>query len=362
MNKAVQELPAAWRETWSKALKDPGSAEEAIAAAKKLGLHLPAPNPFIPEDLDLKAPDMLTFFFFLPRFLKVLKSHLLVVFRNSKRPTLRCPDVWSVAVWRGTSFTGKMTSIRAAKTAVVRWIFLTKMVHLRILTLVLLWVQTVESFHFWDETANILGPPKVFAAKGQAADILQVNSKKAAVFQFVLSVIFYLWSCEGAMHSMKQIENLQTLYELVEINRYQSDLESTPSREWQEIGSFGQAIFLCVIRSSFLPGTATDSLRATIWAHIVQEARSCVAMLTCKAMIILYRWNRKEATWRACLRQTCRQKWPHWVSPWIAAPMSGTERVFLWCGTRQLLVQSGHRWWRRDSHVLWMQKKNRHQA
>ena len=38
--------------------------------------------------------------------------------------------------------------------------------------------------------------------------------------------------------------------------------------------SFGQAIFLCVIRSSFLPGTATDSLRATIWAHIAQEVRN----------------------------------------------------------------------------------------
>lgn len=34
----------------------PGStAEEAVAAAKKLGLHLPAPNPFIPEDLDMKV-------------------------------------------------------------------------------------------------------------------------------------------------------------------------------------------------------------------------------------------------------------------------------------------------------------------
>ena len=31
-----------------------GSPEEAISEAKKLGLHLPAPNPFIPEDLEQK--------------------------------------------------------------------------------------------------------------------------------------------------------------------------------------------------------------------------------------------------------------------------------------------------------------------
>ena len=47
------------------------------------------------------------------------------------------------------------------------------------------------------------------------------------------------------------------------------------AQDWKHMPpvSFRQAIFLCVIRSSFLPGTATDSLRATIWAHIVQEVR-----------------------------------------------------------------------------------------
>eukprot|EP00438_Fugacium_kawagutii_P031291 Skav218663 [mRNA] locus=scaffold365:863497:868753:- [translate_table: standard] len=49
-----EELPAAWRESWGKALNAGATAEEAVAAAKKLGLHLPAPNPFIPEDLDMK--------------------------------------------------------------------------------------------------------------------------------------------------------------------------------------------------------------------------------------------------------------------------------------------------------------------
>lgn len=37
-----------------------------------------------------------------------------------------------------------------------------------------------------------------------------------------------------------------------------------------------QALFLCVIRSSLMPSTAMNALRATVYTHIVQEARSCL--------------------------------------------------------------------------------------
>eukprot|EP00913_Durusdinium_trenchii_P004849 g4504.t1 len=50
-----EELPDAWRESWCNALHAGSTAEEAVKAAEAVGLHLPHPNPFIPEDLDLKA-------------------------------------------------------------------------------------------------------------------------------------------------------------------------------------------------------------------------------------------------------------------------------------------------------------------
>ncbi|CAJ1392545.1 unnamed protein product [Effrenium voratum] len=49
-----EEIPDSWRVAWSKALH-PGGVEEALAAATKLGLALPMPNPFIPEDLQQKV-------------------------------------------------------------------------------------------------------------------------------------------------------------------------------------------------------------------------------------------------------------------------------------------------------------------
>lgn len=116
-----EEIPEAWRKSWENSLNT-GSPEEAISEAKKLGLHLPAPNPFIPEDLEQK---------------------------EVKKPNPALPQRLQG---------GKVTSYL---------------------------------FHRQDD--QFLQP---------------------------------------------------------------------------------KAIFLCVIRSSFLPGTATDSLRATIWAHIVQEALS----------------------------------------------------------------------------------------
>jgi len=48
-------LEAEWLEKWSAALlPGDGSAEAAVNAAAAMGLHLPKPNPFIPEDLSLR--------------------------------------------------------------------------------------------------------------------------------------------------------------------------------------------------------------------------------------------------------------------------------------------------------------------
>jgi insulysin len=53
----IQFLPLEkeWLEAWAAAASPgDGSPEAAIAAAAKLGLHLPKPNPFIPEDLSVR--------------------------------------------------------------------------------------------------------------------------------------------------------------------------------------------------------------------------------------------------------------------------------------------------------------------
>jgi len=48
-------IDPSWLDEWSKALSPGnGTAEEAIAACAARGLHLPTPNPFIPEDLSLR--------------------------------------------------------------------------------------------------------------------------------------------------------------------------------------------------------------------------------------------------------------------------------------------------------------------
>jgi len=46
-------LPDAWRAAWTEAMSATGP--DAAAAAAKQGLHLPEPNPFVPEDLAVKA-------------------------------------------------------------------------------------------------------------------------------------------------------------------------------------------------------------------------------------------------------------------------------------------------------------------
>merc|ERR1719375_2694355 len=44
-----------WLNEWAAAINPgDGSADAAVAAAAELGLHLPKPNPFIPEDLSLR--------------------------------------------------------------------------------------------------------------------------------------------------------------------------------------------------------------------------------------------------------------------------------------------------------------------
>lgn len=47
-------IDPAWLESWAGALRATGTLEESKDIATKMGLHLPPPNPFIPEDLSLK--------------------------------------------------------------------------------------------------------------------------------------------------------------------------------------------------------------------------------------------------------------------------------------------------------------------
>lgn len=47
-------LEESWRAAWSKAVNASGSVEESTKFAASLGIALPKPNPFIPEDLSLK--------------------------------------------------------------------------------------------------------------------------------------------------------------------------------------------------------------------------------------------------------------------------------------------------------------------
>lgn len=51
----LEELPDAWRQSWTAALNPGATAEAATAFAASAKLRLPPPNPFIPEDLDMKA-------------------------------------------------------------------------------------------------------------------------------------------------------------------------------------------------------------------------------------------------------------------------------------------------------------------
>eukprot|EP00439_Symbiodinium_sp_Y106_P003041 s2343_g1.t1 len=51
----LEELPDAWRQSWTAALNRGATAEAATAFAASAKLRLPPPNPFIPEDLDMKA-------------------------------------------------------------------------------------------------------------------------------------------------------------------------------------------------------------------------------------------------------------------------------------------------------------------
>lgn len=44
-----------WLDSWATVLKVDGTLEESREIATKMGLHLPPPNPFIPEDLSLKT-------------------------------------------------------------------------------------------------------------------------------------------------------------------------------------------------------------------------------------------------------------------------------------------------------------------
>jgi len=51
-------LPDPWRLAWEKCLAEGSEAAEAVAAAATFGLSLPAPNPFVAEDLDLRPRPM----------------------------------------------------------------------------------------------------------------------------------------------------------------------------------------------------------------------------------------------------------------------------------------------------------------
>lgn len=53
---ALLQIEPGWLESWANVLKAGGSLEESRDITSKMGLHLPPPNPFIPEDLSLKPP------------------------------------------------------------------------------------------------------------------------------------------------------------------------------------------------------------------------------------------------------------------------------------------------------------------
>ncbi|CAE7029230.1 Ide [Symbiodinium natans] len=50
-----EELPEAWRHSWTVGLNRGATPEAATAFAEASKLRLPSPNPFIPEDLEMKA-------------------------------------------------------------------------------------------------------------------------------------------------------------------------------------------------------------------------------------------------------------------------------------------------------------------
>jgi insulysin len=49
-------VPSEWLAAWKDALNAELLADDVTTAASALGLHLPTPNPFVPEDLSLKEP------------------------------------------------------------------------------------------------------------------------------------------------------------------------------------------------------------------------------------------------------------------------------------------------------------------